>query len=365
MKQSVKRKTAPNIFILAPYPIGEAPSQRFRFEQYIVHLQKNGFQIYFHSFLNVKTWKTLYSEGKFLAKIWGITLSFCKRWALLVKLRKANYIFIHREAAQLGPPIFEWIIAKILRKKYIFDFDDAIWLPNYSENNERFHRLKAYWKIKYCIKWADKVSAGNEYLANFARQFNDNVEVIPTTIDSINYHKESISYNASKLTIGWTGTHTTLHYLDEIIPIIQDLEKRYIFDFIIISNEKPSFKLDSLKFIPWKKENEIQDLLNFSIGIMPLKEDQWSQGKCGFKALQYMALGIPSIIDPIGVNKTIVTNEVNGFLPTNPIEWKVYLEKLINNNELRKKIGKAGQKIVQEKFSVSAFSDSYVNLFKT
>ena len=152
------------IIFLAPYPHGAAPSQRFRFEQYISMLESNGFEIRFEPFLNSKTWILLYSNGKSYKKFFGVLKSFFGRTLTVFLLFRYDYIFIHREVSHIGPPVFEFIISKLLRKKYIYDFDDAIWLPNYSDNNARFHRLKAYWKIKKIIKWAHLVSAGNDFL---------------------------------------------------------------------------------------------------------------------------------------------------------------------------------------------------------
>ena len=351
------------IFFIVPYPFGEAPSQRFRFEQYLTFLEENGFKIEIHPFLNESTWKTLYREGNVWKKIIGITGSFYRRFLLLFQLRRANHIFIHREAAQLGPPIFEWIIAKVLRRKYIYDFDDAIWLPNYSETNARFQRLKSYWKVNYCMKWAEKITAGNAYLANYALQYNPTVQIIPTTIDTIHHHNRKCNQSTEKPTIGWTGTHTTMHYLDEIVPIIRDLENHFSFDFLIISNEPPSFELASLKFIKWTKETEIEDLAKITIGIMPLKQDIWSEGKCGFKGLQYMALEIATILAPIGVNKTIIEDSKNGFLAANPEEWKEKLTLLLENEVLRMRLGKEGKRTIDERFSVVANQEKYLKLF--
>src|SRR5690554_4825156 len=170
----------PRIVIFAPYPKGTAPSQRFRFEQYLSLLEKEGYEIVYKSFLSQKTWKLLYQERSYIKKALGITGSFLKRWRDLFQLKKSDILFVHREMSHMGPPIFEWIVAKILRKKYIYDFDDAIWLPNYSEVNAKIHWLKAYWKVKYCIKWADQLSVGNDYLAEYAHPFNTNITVIPT-----------------------------------------------------------------------------------------------------------------------------------------------------------------------------------------
>jgi len=352
------------ILFIAPYPFDEAPSQRFRFEQYFNFLRENNFEIHFTPFLDQKTWKTLYSEGKVLRKMLGVVRSFLKRFLLLFTLYKYDFVFIHREASHIGPPIFEFLIAKVFRKKYIYDFDDAIWLPNYSETNARFHRLKAYWKVRYCIKWAGSISAGNDYLANYARKFNSNVQVIPTTIDTENHHNLITDYNQEKMVIGWTGTHTTMRYLDFIVPVIKELEKKYDFEFLVISNEAPAYHLKSLRFLKWKRESEITDLARISIGVMPLEMDIWSEGKCGFKGLQYMSLGIPALMSPVGVNTQIVSHEVNGFLPVKLDEWKNQLELLLTDVELRKRIGEAGKKTIDERYSVLSNQSNYLSLFQ-
>lgn len=351
------------IHIIAPYPFGEAPSQRFRFEQYIEHFKENDFEVLFHPFLSKKTWRTLYKDGHVIQKAFGIFSSFFKRFFLLVKLINANHIFIHREATHLGPPIFEWLLAKVFRKKYIYDFDDATWLPNYSASNAKFHHLKAYWKVKFCIKWAHQVTAGNAYLADYSRQFNPNVKIIPTTIDSDNHHNKTIDYTKKRITIGWTGTHTTMHYLDFLTPILIRLEKQYEFDFIVISNKKPAWNIKSLHFIKWAKETEIEDLLKISIGVMPLQEDQWSAGKCGFKALQYMSLGIPTVLSPVGVNKTIVTHDENGLIATTASEWEDYLIQLLESASLRKKLGQKGQETIHNEYAVKSNLQKYLSLF--
>lgn len=351
------------IFFIVPYPQGEAPSQRFRFEQYIPYLEENGFTVEIHPFLNVTTWKNLYSSGNFGKKTFGILGSFLRRFKLLFQLRHADHIFIHREASQVGPPIIEWIIAKVLRRKYIYDFDDAIWLPNYSETNARFHRLKSYWKVNFCMKWASEITAGNEYLASYARQFNSNVQIIPTTIDTENHHNLISNHTSEKLVIGWTGTHTTMRYLDELIPVLEELEKNYTFTFLVISNEEPTYSLKSLQFIKWSKDTEIEDLSKMNIGVMPLQHDIWSEGKCGFKGLQYMALEIATILSPVGVNTSIVQDGINGFLAGSRQEWKEKLILMLENNDLRIRLAKAGKQTIEERYSVNANRAKYLELF--
>lgn len=352
------------IAILAPYPRHEAPSQRFRFEQYLGFLEENDISINFYPFLNNKAWTIFYHEGKYFNKAIFLLLGFIKRFLLLFSLLKYDFIFIHREAAPLGPPIFEWIIAKVLRKKYIYDFDDAIWMPNYSQQHARFHRMKAYWKIKHIIKWSYKVSAGNTFLVAYAQIYCNNVVLIPTTIDTEHLHVSTGVPNSSEIVIGWTGSHSTLPYLTMLLPVLNLLSKKYTFTFRVISNEQPNFDLNNLSFIKWNKETEIEDLATFSIGVMPLTSDAWSEGKCGFKALQYMALSIPTVLSSVGVNVQIVQDQINGLFADTESEWYAQLELLLKEERHRKQIGMEGRKTVVAAYSVLSQKENYLKLFK-
>lgn len=353
-----------NILFLVPYPINEAPSQRFRFEQYFEILKQHHHAYAVQSFIDKSTWKILYKPGNTLKKTLGILAGFARRCNILFRLRHFDYVFIHREASPIGPPIFEWFIAKVFRKKIIFDFDDAIWLPNTSGENKIAASLKWHSKTASICKWAFKCSCGNDFLANYARQFNANVVVNPTTIDLENYHSGKKNQLETPVKIGWTGTHTTLKYIDEIIPVLKKIMPTFNCSFVIISNKKPEINLPNLEFIPWKKETEIQDLLRFHIGIMPLTDDDWSRGKCGFKALQYMSLGIPALVSPVGVNTTIVDNGKNGFLCATQSDWEQALSALINNSDLRKQMGENAQHKIETHFSVAANTQNFLSLFQ-
>lgn len=352
------------ILFIAPYPQDGAPSQRFRFEQYFEVLRENGHSVELASFFTQKQWAKLYLEGKTLAKIGIMFSSFIRRFFLLFKLRKYDYLFIHREAAMIGPPIFEWMIAKILHKKFIYDFDDAIWLPNYSEANARFQGLKMYGKVRRIIKWADRITVGNLFLAEYAKQFNANVEVIPTTLDLQNQHNKDGNQEQEPLVIGWTGTHTTGRYLQDLLPVLDALAKTNTFVFRVISNQAPDFERPYLDFVKWNKTSEIEDLASFNIGVMPLEDNEWARGKCGFKGLQYMALGIPALLSPVGVNTEIIEEGINGFLCKSNEDWLEKLTLLLSNTELRNKIGAEGKNTIQERYSVDANKSKYLDLFK-
>ena len=361
-------KVTMKILFLIPYPFKEAPSQRFRFEQYLDLLQENSFQVSCQSFWDEQTWRILYKPGYTFQKIVGFIKGVIRRFAILIRLSTIDFVFIHRECLPIGPPIIEWLIAKVLKKKIIYDFDDAIWLPNTSKENKLVAFLKWHGKVVSICKWSYKISCGNSFLASYALQFNKNVIINPTTVDTVNLHNPLLfptQKNSTSVVIGWTGTQSTLPYLDSMIPILTKLEAKFSgqLRLLIIANKDPQLKLKFVDFIPWSKQTEVEDLLKMDIGIMPLSDDVWAKGKCGFKALQYMALEIPSLVSPVGVNTEIVNNGVNGYWCETEVEWMRFLEKLILDKALRKIIGLEGRKKIISHYSVASNSSTVLGLF--
>jgi len=352
------------ILFVVPYPHGKAPSQRFRYEQYLVFLKDKSWQYTLAPFLDDRTWSILYKPGFVSQKVFGIILGFIKRFILLFSMNKYDFVFIHREATPIGPPWFEWLVSKVLRKKIIYDFDDAIWIPNTSKTNKIVAGLKWHGKVASICKWAYKISCGNAYLQEYARQFNLNVTVTPTNIDTLHHHNHLKNQVTDKVIIGWTGTHSTMKYINVLVPVLQKLEREYDFDFKVISNQAPDLPLKSLVYQPWRKEQEIEDLATFNVGLMPLEDDPWAKGKCAFKALQYMALGIPALVSPVGMNTEVVTDGVNGFICTTPTDWYTKLERLINDVGLRSQLGKAAREKIETDYAVVANRATFLGLFK-
>ncbi|MBY0424228.1 MAG: glycosyltransferase family 4 protein, partial [Cytophagales bacterium] len=343
------------ILFVVPYPPDEAPSQRFRFEQYLNLLISNGYTIQIRPFWSKSEWEILYKQGLGIQKLFNTVSALIRRLVCLFEVNKYGYVFIHREATPIGPPIFEWLTAKCFRKKIIYDFDDAIWLPNTSKENKIVSWLKFHSKTGTICSLAHKVSCGNGYLKNFALSFNPKSFYNPTTID-LNYHRRESNLHRKKLklVIGWTGSHSTLKYLDMIVPVLKKLEQSMDFEFRVISNADPKIDMVSYKFIKWEKGSEIADLQDFDIGIMPLHDDIWSQGKCGFKLLQYMALGIPSLASPVGVNSQIIDHGVNGFLCSDELSWDQYLIQLLEDSELRDRLGRSAIDKIEKYYSVKS-----------
>jgi glycosyltransferase involved in cell wall biosynthesis len=352
------------ILFVVPYPLGRSPSQRFRFEQYFNVLTAAGYDFKTESFYNNAGWRAIYSSGNIAAKLFAIIRGFIKRTFLLFRLAPYEYIFLHREATPLGPPVFEWAAAKLFGKKIIFDFDDAIWTTDNLSENSLSKLIRWRSKTNFICKAASVVSCGNGYLADYAKQFNKNVIINPTTIDT-NYHIRRTNESRAGVVIGWTGSHSTLKYLDEMLPAIAQLEMSLPgLIFKVIADRDPKLQMASFRFVRFSEENEIADLSDLDIGIMPLPDDEWAKGKCGFKALQYMALGIPAVASPVGVNTGIIKDGENGFLCSSINEWIDKLTILISDAALRQRMGTAGRQAVEKNYSVNSNCSNFLGLFE-
>ena len=357
---------AGKILFLVPYPLGTSPSQRFRFEQYFGILEKNGFSTTVESFLPKSAPLIVLGKGSIVQKTVVLLTGFLRRLCIIPKIPAFDFIFIHREASPIGPPIIEWIIAKVLKKKIIYDFDDAIWLTDRASEPKIISALKWRSKVQSVCKWASKVSCGNQFLRDFAATFNAHSIFLPTTIDTNYQHNPALFRKnfSQNIIIGWTGSHSTLKYLTEIQEVLQRIQVSFPHvELTIIADQKPDLGPMSFQFIPWSEKSEVRELASFDIGIMPLPDDEWSKGKCGFKALQYMAMEIPVVASAVGANTQIIKHYDDGLLVSSREEWYASLVYLINSDVGRRELGKNGRAKVIKDYSVDSNAARFLSLF--
>lgn len=343
-----------------------SPGQRFRFEQYLNYLEANGFETTVSNILDADQDKIFYSKGNVLKKAQVVFQAGLHRIADAWKANEYDIIFIYREAYFLGYPFFEALFAKS-RAKLIFDFDDSIWIDNVSDNNRAFGFLKNAAKTSTIIKMCDLVFAGNHYLAQYALQYNKNVAIVPTTIDTEEYFPNRKNESSKSITIGWSGSLTTIQHFKFAVPFLTEIKKKYGPSVNIKVMGDSNYKNEQLdvKEIPWTRDTEVATINTFDIGIMPLPNDPWTKGKCGFKGLATMSVGAATVMSPVGVNTEIIQDGVNGFLAESPAEWVEKLSRLIEDAELRKRLGEAGRQTVEDKYSVHAWRDTYLNHFRS
>jgi len=351
------------ILIVCVHRPDQAPAQRFRFEQYLEFLSQNGVECTYSNLLKESDYSFFYKKGNILRKINIVCRSIFKRYRELKKISEYDFVFIQREAIMLGTSYFERQYAK--RLKIIFDYDDAIWLEQISGPNKIFRFLKNPDKTKEIIRISRLIFAGNQYLADYAKQFNQRVVIMPTTINTDEY-KPCFKTGKEKLCIGWSGSFSTIMHFEtckEALKIIKNKYGSKIYFKVIGDDQYINEELE-IKGMAWKKDTEVSDLQEIDIGIMPLPDDEWAKGKCGLKGLQYMALAIPTIMSPVGVNKEIISDSKNGFLAATTEEWVNKLSQLIESPRIREEMGRKGRETVLLSYSVEANRKRYLNYFK-
>ncbi|HRH70842.1 MAG TPA: glycosyltransferase family 4 protein [Flavobacteriales bacterium] len=354
----------PKILFIASHRPGRAPGQRFRFEQYFTHLESNGFQCELSPLVTAEDDAVLYRKGHYLDKARFVRRCMAKRAADVKRMDEFDIIFVFREALMTRSIRYEEAFRRS-RAKVVFDFDDSIWLSNVSEANRRWAWIKGAGKTPRLIGLSDIVFAGNAYLADYARRYNSNVTVVPTTIDT-DLYRPIPKAGDGPVCIGWSGSITTIQHFQYAIPALRILKERFGDRITIRVVGDGNFSEPSLgiKGIPWRADSEIADLAAMDIGIMPLPDDEWAKGKCGLKGLQYMGIGLPAIMSPVGVNSEIIADGENGFLASTTGEWVDKLSRLIESAELRLTMGDRARRTVEERFSVKAWQDRYLDLFK-
>lgn len=352
------------ILYIVPHRPDRSPGQRFRCEHFIPILQQKGYEITYSNLLTAWDDKYFYQPKRYAIKAFIFCKAFLRRCFDVLRARKYDCIFIYREAFMIGTTLFERGLAKS-GKPIIFDFDDSIWISDISEGNKNLSWMKRSSKTDEIIALSKLVIVGNQYLADHVKLFNNNVEIIPTTIDT-NYHKPTEKQAKETVCIGWTGSETTIRHFKLIIPVLKRIKEKYgdKVSFIQISNVTSECPEIGLETVVWNAQDEIAQLQRIDIGIMPLPDDAWAKGKCGFKGLQYMALEIPTIMSPVGVNTEIIDDGKNGFFATTDDEWFAVLCKLIDDADLRKNIGEEGRKTIVARYSIDSQKEKYLSLFE-
>ncbi len=290
------------------------PSFRFRVEQFLPWFSERGHDC-----------KVDFLSGRLLSRLW-----------LYRRLGPFDVVFLQKRLLSAA----ELYFVRQCARRLVFDLDDAVMLNSQGKLDQRRQA-----RFRAMAIASDLMICGNSYLAEQALEFTGHVEVVPTTVNSETYHPRLKPAAIGPLTLGWTGSRSTNGYLNEILPAVGSLGKRV--QFKMLSDTPAGVDWDLLgpvpyQFIPWSPDVEIRETATFDIGLMPLPDNPWTRGKCGFKALQYMGLGIPAVCSPVGVNSEIISHNQNGLLAHTPEEWSFCLKRLAEDPTLRKRLGQAG-----------------------
>ncbi|WP_238492512.1 glycosyltransferase family 4 protein [Desulfotruncus alcoholivorax] len=299
-------------------------------------------------------------------KIIYFILSALSRIVALFRVPFYDVIFIQKLALPHVYPFPEVLLCKLgkwLRKRVIFDFDDAIYTVSEVRKKTLFEKFAYPGRVQKIISQCDSIVAGNDYLGQFARKYNQRVHVVPTSIDLAKYSMRLFhDKESTPVVIGWIGTPSTSPYLNLIIPVLQEIAAKKEIVFRIIggrSFECPGVKVEYLR---WSLESEVEDIRSLDIGVMPLSDDPWTRGKCGLKLLQYMAAGVPAVASPVGVNNKIIMDGINGYLAKNTKEWVSKIEKIISFPAAHLDMLQQARKTVENEYSMAVNVDKLIKI---
>lgn len=346
-----------NVLVLTRYS-NLGSSSRLRFYQYLKIMNSSNIQTTVSPLFNDEYLNQLYF-GK--VSYINVLMRYFKRLIRIANSRDFDLVWLEKEALPWFPG---WLEIMLLPKstKLVIDFDDAVY-HRYDKHSIGLIRKLLGKKIDIIMNRANLVVAGNEYIATRAKEaFSKWVEILPTVVDTDRY-KYKIHSSSSTILIGWIGSPSTVKFVHSIAPALIEIKKIRDVNIVLIGANDNQISGLPVTTEPWSEETEVECIQKIDIGIMPLIDEHFERGKCGYKLIQYMACGKPVIATPVGVNCKIVDHDVNGFLASTTTEWVIALTKLIDQPDLRKRMGVAGYNKVKKHYSLDVTAKKYINHF--
>jgi glycosyltransferase involved in cell wall biosynthesis len=342
------------VLALASYPV-EAASSRYRIVQFIEPLAARGIEITFAPFLDAALFAALYEPGKLLLRLPRLAWRTMLRLGIIFRALRADVIFVQREAMLFGPPVIEWLVTRLLRRPLVLDLDDATWLPYTSPVYGRLATfLKQPSKTDRLIRWSRIVTCGSPAIEAYVRARGAEGVIVPTVVDTQRFRPGSA--RGETVSIGWIGTHGTYPYLQRLLPIFERLAREVSFRLTIIGSGQTAVRVPGVdvESRPWSLEREVEDFQSLDIGVYPIADDEWSAGKAGLKAVQYMAAGVPFVVSPVGVCAEMGVAGQTHFTAITDDAWLDALRKLVMNGELRARMAAAGRTFAETHYGIDA-----------
>lgn len=328
----------------------QAASFRYRLEQYVPFLERAGHECVVSPLLDEAYLSERLRGGR--RNLSAAGMAALRRLEVFAGIQSYDLVFLCIEVFPYLPAVFERYL-NFLGIPYVFDYDDPIF-HYYDSSPSRLVRLLLANKMKQVIRGASVVFGGSPYLVEYARRENPNVELLPTVVDLSVYSetkrfRDQVRSPDAPFVVGWIGSPSTASYLRHIAGALREFCGKHPGARVVLIGAGRGFQLPGvpLEIREWSEATEVQDLLSFDVGLMPLTDDPWSRGKCGFKLVQYMACGLPTVASPVGVNTDIVRDGVTGFLARDPSEWSAALESLFRSPRLSAEFGAAARKRVE------------------
>ena len=344
------------VLCLSTYPVSAAAT-RFRLVQFFEPLRAMGIECTLSAFLSESAFADLYMRRRRVQKALTLGARAVSRVLEAIPARSYDVVLVQRNAMLFGPPILEGLIARFARRPLVYDFDDAIWLHDESPTWGWLARVaRSRDATAQLIRIARHVIACNGYTRDYALRFRDtaDVSVIPTVVDT-DVYRPAERPAAPILTVGWIGTHSTAKYLEDIRGPLEAVARKVPFRLKVIGagRHMPFDGIDTEERT-WSLASEVADYQSLDVGLYPVREDEWGQGKTGFKPVVYMSTGSVCLAAPVGGVTEFIRDGVNGAFARTPSEWADRLELLLTDAVLRRRLADAGRRTVVEGYSLAA-----------
>lgn len=333
-----------------------AASTRQRFLQYEPFLQERGISVD-HSPLMGNDYLRCLAEGTKVSKAYLVN-AYWGRLRSLLSAGGYHLLWVQYELFPYLPAMFERI-GLLWQKPLVLDYDDAIFHMYDDASNALTKGLLRH-KLKPLLERASLCCCGNRYLEAYVGQHSAKTMILPTVVDTQTYRPRSSDLAQSPPVIGWIGSPSTAAYLKPLLPLLSRLAATGRARVKIVGAGRNAPAAEGIECLEWSEEREIADIQGMDIGIMPLSDDRWARGKCGFKLIQYMACGLPVVASPVGANQEIVDHGVNGYLAATDDQWEAALNVLISGHKDRARLGKSGRARVVRDYSLATHSGRLV-----
>lgn len=333
-----------------------AASTRYRLTQYAPGLNQQGIDLEVKALLGDGYVQKSFAGEKY--PLTHILKDYFDRAVLLFRQSDYDVAIVNAELFPLLPGIIE---SRLLRIPYIYDFDDAFFLKY---RLERFKRISFLLRDKFnpVVARAAAVLAGNHYLADYALQWNPATHCLPTVVDTARYIPAPCK-REGVFTVGWIGSPSTSVYLSKLAQPLEKLGREGPVRFLVVGGYSPAIPGVDVVNMPWSEATEVAVINSFDVGVMPLFDDEWARGKCGFKLIQYMACGVPVVASPVGANVDVV-NDASGLLAESVGDWLNALRRLRDDLALRQSFGAAARQTVEQLYSLHSTLPVMVNTIK-
>jgi glycosyltransferase involved in cell wall biosynthesis len=348
------------VLLLCRYPRLGA-SSRLRSYQYLPGLAQMGIEVEVSPLFSEAYLETFYRSGGnkhpgYLVK------AYWQRLKQLVNVRKYDLLWLEKELFPWLPATAEWLLDR-LGIPYLVDYDDAIF-HRYDHSSSALLRFVLGRKIDRVMAGATMVTAGNDYLASRAKAAGARrVMILPTVVDVRRYQTKQVC-ETTPFTIGWIGSPTTVRYLQMLRESLSSLGGKREIRLVVIGAAMEPLPGIPVETLDWSEATEAELIRQFDVGVMPLFDELWERGKCGYKLIQYMACGLPVVASPVGVNREIVRHGVDGYLAASGQEWEKALMQLIDHPQLREEMGQMGRNKVEQHYSLSVMTPRLVSGIK-